>query len=64
MRLRRRTEPTVTFYLGDGDTLEVPDSQVALASHLLNSLCIMRDTVVDLNARIMELEGDEYEDNE
>jgi hypothetical protein len=65
MRLRRRkTEPTVTFYPTHGDPLEVPDSQIALANYLFNELAQVRATVIDLNTRLMQLEGDEYEDDD
>ena len=60
---KKKQEPMVTFFTPDlpGGTLEVPDSQVVLTSFVLSELSTLQKTVVDLNARVMELEGDEYE---
>lgn len=67
MRLRPRRvkeTPAATLYLPDGDELVIPHSQIAVAGHLLNELSILRNTVTDLNTRLMQIEGDEYEDND
>jgi hypothetical protein len=71
MRLRRHKHeagyPQLAIPNADGNgarLVYVQEEMMPIISHLLSELIVFRETVVDLNTRLMELEGDEYEEDQ